>query len=290
MAGAASDPIVERLRAALSDRYEIGGELGRGGNARILRGRDRRDGRLVAVKTLRPEIARAIGPDRFLREIDIARGLDHPHIVPLLDSDESAGILWYAMPLIEGGSLRTLLARDGQLSLPLALRITADVVVALDYAHARRIVHRDLAPGNILNGSAATMVTDFGVARAIDAAARQPLTESGIVVGTPAYTSPEQARDAKRVDGRADLYGLGCVLYEMLAGAPPFHGATPQAVLARHLSDPVPPLRTVRPDVPPPLEQLVGSMLAKDPADRPQTAAALGRTLRDLGGEPTARA
>jgi len=167
--------------------------------------------------------------------------------------------------------------------------MTADVAAALDYAHVRHIVHRDLAPANILVGTVATMVTDFGVARAIDAAARQPLTESGIVVGTPAYTSPEQARDAKRVDARADLYGLGCVLYEMLAGTPPFHGATPQAVLARHLSDPVPPLRTVRPDVPPPLEDLVFAMLAKDPADRPQTAAALGQTLHELEDGPPRR-
>jgi len=280
MAPAMGDPVIERLRVALGDRYDISDELGRGGNARIFRSRDRRDARAVAIKALRPEIAGALGPDRFVREMDIATRLHHAQIVPLLDSGNAGGILWYAMPLIEGGSLLHHLEREGRLPVPSAVRIARDVAAALDYAHTHGVVHRDITPGNILLSGTATLVTDFGVARAIDEAARQPLTDSGIVVGTPAYISPEQARDAKRVDHRTDIYALGCVLYEMLAGDPPFHGATPHAVLARHAADPVPPLRTVRPEVSPGLEAVVLHALAKQPPDRPPTAAALRDALR----------
>src|SRR6266513_2312776 len=192
------------------------------------------DRRPVAIKVLRPEIAAALGPERFLREIELAARLTHPHILPLHDSGQAGGSLYYVMPYIEGESLRDRLEREGQLPLEEALRITREVASALSYAHSHDVVHRDIKPENILLSGGEAVVADFGIARAITQAAGTRLTETGIRVGTPAYMSPEQAMAQQHIDGRADIYALGCVLYEMLAGHPPFLGTTAQEILARH--------------------------------------------------------
>ncbi len=240
---------------------------------------DLRHDRPVALKVLRPELAASLGPDRFLQEIRIAARLQHPHILPVHDSGEAAGRLWYTMPYVAGESLRHRMAREGQLALDLAVRIATQVLGALGHAHAHGVIHRDIKPENILLQGDEAMVADFGVARAITAAGHDRLTETGLALGTPAYMSPEQATGARELDGRSDLYALGCVLYEMLAGQPPFVGVTAQQLLARHAMDPVPPLRTVRAAVPEGVERSVMRALAKVPADRFRTAAAFAEAL-----------
>ena len=261
------------LAAALADRYRVERELGRGGMATVYLAHDLRHDRPVALKVLRPELAASLGPERFLQEIRIAARLQHPHILPVHDSGEAAGRLWYTMPYVEGESLRQRMAREGQLPLDQAVRIATQVLSALGYAHAHGVIHRDIKPENILLEGDEAVVADFGVARAITAAGQDRLTETGLALGTPAYMSPEQAAASRELDGRSDLYALGCVLYEMLAGQPPFVGATAQQLLARHAMDPVPPLRTVRATVPEGVEQSVMRALAKVPADRFPTAA-----------------
>src|SRR2546422_370495 len=278
-----SDPDVAntfaQLRAALADRYALERELGRGGMATVYLARDLKHGRPVAIKVLRPEIAAALGPERFLREIEVAARLTHPHILPLHDSGQAAGFLYYVMPYIERESLRDRLEREGQLPLEEALRITREVASALSYAHSHDVVHRDIKPENILLSGGEAVVADFGIARAITQAGGRGLTETGIPVGTPAYMSPEQASGQSRIDGRADIYALGCTLYEMLAGDPPFLASTPQAVLARQSLDPVPRLHTVRQTVPSFVEQAITKALAKVPADRFATAAQFAEAL-----------
>jgi eukaryotic-like serine/threonine-protein kinase len=244
---------------------------------------DIRHDRPVALKVLRPELAASLGPERFLLEIRIAARLRHPHILPVHDSGEAASRLWYTMPYVEGESLRQLLAREGQLPLDRALRIATQVLSALGYAHAHGVIHRDIKPENILLEDDQAVVADFGVARAISAAGQDRLTETGLALGTPAYMSPEQATASRELDGRSDLYALGCVLYEMLAGQPPFVGATAQQLLARHAIDPIPPLRTVRDTVPAGVEQSVTRALAKVPADRFATAADFADALTRAG-------
>jgi serine/threonine-protein kinase len=271
--------VQEDLRDALADRYTLERELGRGGMATVYLAHDLRHDRPVALKVLRPELAASLGPERFLREIKTAARLHHPHILPVHDSGEAAGRLWYTMPFVEGESLRQRLAREGQLPLDRALRIATEVLSALGYAHARGVVHRDIKPENILLEGDEAVVADFGVARAINAAGDERLTETGLALGTPAYMSPEQAAASKELDGRSDLYALGCVLYEMLAGQPPFVGSTAQQLLARHAIDPVPPIRTVRHTVPESVEQSVMRALAKVPADRFPTAASFAQAL-----------
>jgi serine/threonine-protein kinase len=229
--------------------------------------------RPVALKVLSPDLASALGTDRFLREIDIAARLTHPHILPLHDSGEADGLLYYVMPCVEGESLRGRLIRERQLPLEDALRITRQVADALDYAHSRDVVHRDIKPENILFQAGHAVVSDFGIARAIKVAGEGRVTGTGITVGTLGYMSPEQARGIDELDGRSDLYSLGCVLYEMLAGDPPFTGWSAQAILARQVLEPLPRLRTVRDTVPDWLEQAVTRALAKAPADRFATAA-----------------
>jgi len=268
-----------RLRTALADRYTIERELGHGGAALVYLAHDLKHHRQVAVKVLRPALAAAIGPDRFLREIEIAARLSHPHILPLYDSGATETIVYYMMPVVEGESLRDRITREGQLPLEEALRIAGQVADALAYAHGHNVVHRDIKPENILLASGEALVADFGIARAIGVAAGDQLTETGLAVGTPAYMSPEQAAGDATIDGRTDIYALGCVLYEMLAGQPPFTGATAQAVLARHAVDPVPPLHTIRPDLPAALDRTVLRALAKAPADRFTSAAALKAAL-----------
>ena len=248
--------------------------------ATVYLARDRKHGRPVAIKVLRGEIATALGPERFLREIEIAAGLTHPHILPLHDSGQVDGFLYYVMPFVEGESLRGRLEREQQLPLEDALQITREVADALSFAHSRDVVHRDIKPENILFQAGHAVVSDFGIARAITAAASGTRTEAGIPIGTPGYMSPEQAAAELHLDGRSDVYSLGCVLYEMLAGGPPFTGPTPQAVLARHSLDPVPALRTVRQAVPLAVEQAVMKALEKMPADRFTTATEFADALR----------
>ena len=269
--------------AALADRYRVERELGRGGMATVYLAHDLRHDRPIALKVLRPELAATLGPERFLQEIRISARLRHPHILPVHDSGEAAGRLWYTMPYVEGESLRQRMAREGQLSLEGAVRIAIQVLSALGYAHAHDVIHRDIKPENILLEGDEAVVADFGVARAISAAGPDRLTETGFALGTPAYMSPEQAAATRELDGRSDLYGVGCVLYEMLAGQPPFGGVTAQQLVARHAMDPVPPLRTVRAGVPEGVERSVMRALAKVPADRFRTAAEFAEALAAPG-------
>jgi eukaryotic-like serine/threonine-protein kinase len=273
-----SSPLVDALR----DRYLFERELGRGGMAIVFLARDRKHDRPVALKTLRPELIPALGPDRFLREIRIAAQLQHPNILPLHDSGEVNGLLYYVMPFVEGESVRARLEREGQLPLEDALHIARQVADALAYAHGQGVVHRDIKPENILLSGEHAVVADFGIARAITAAGGERLTETGLAVGTAAYMSPEQAAADSRIDGRSDIYSLGCVLYEMVAGEPPFRGPSAQAVIARKLTDPVPPLRTVRESVPAQLEQVIMKAMSRAPADRFPSASRLAEALEQL--------
>jgi tetratricopeptide (TPR) repeat protein len=267
---------------ALSARYEIERELGRGGMATVYLARDLKHDRWVALKVLHPELAHALGPERFLREIRTTARLDHPHILPVLDSGEAGGLLWYTMPYVRGESLRDRLRRETQLPVEAALDIARQVATALDYAHREGVVHRDLKPENILLAEGQARVADFGVARALDVGTGGKLTETGMAVGTPAYMSPEQA-SAGPVDGRSDVYALGCVLYEMLAGEPPYTGPTAQAIVAKRLSDPVPSVRRLREELPEELDAALRRALAKAPADRFATAAEFAQALAERG-------
>jgi serine/threonine-protein kinase len=267
------------LRGALQGRYTIERELGRGGMATVHLARDLRHDRWVALKVLRTELRSALGPERFQREIHVAGRLAHPHILPLFESGEAAGNLWYTMPYVDGASLRQRLQREPQLPVGEAIRIATQVAEALDHAHQQGIVHRDIKPENILLEGERALVTDFGIARALDAAGGEKLTQTGLALGTPTYMSPEQAAASSRLDARSDIYALGCVTYEMLAGSPPFTGPTGQAILARHAVDPVPPLHTVRATVPEAVEEAIERALAKVPADRFATAGEFARAL-----------
>jgi TolB-like protein/tetratricopeptide (TPR) repeat protein len=275
-----------RVATALAGRYRIEGELGRGGTATVFLAHDLRHGRPVAVKVLYPELAASLGSDRFLREVEIAASLTHPHILPLYDSGESDGFLYYVMPYVEGESLRHRLRREIQMPVEEALRIACEVAEALGYAHQCGIVHRDIKPENILLEGDHAVVADFGVARAIETAASERLTETGLAVGTAVYMSPEQAGGTGRVDGRSDVYSLGCVLFEMLAGEPPFGGGTPQAVIAKHMQAPVPDLRVVRPAVTARLRAVVQTALAKVPADRFPSAETFAEALASTAAKP----
>jgi tetratricopeptide (TPR) repeat protein len=255
----------------LAGRYTIERELGRGGMATVYLAHDLRHRRSVAVKILRPEVAVILGSDRFLREIEIAARLTHPHILPLHDSGEAGDLLYYVMPFIGGESLRDRIRREGRLPVEAAVRITREVADALSYAHGQGVVHRDIKPGNILLEAGHAVVSDFGVARAVSEAAGDEITTSGLVVGTPMYMSPEQVAGS-RVDGRSDVYSLGCVLYEMLAGHPPFTGPTAQAIAAEHIQRPVPSLEAERADIPKPVVAALERALDKEPAERFQTA------------------
>ena len=270
---------VARLRAALADRYAIERELGRGGMATVYLASDLKHRRTVAIKVLRPEIASLLGPDRFVREVEIAARLNHPHILALHDSGDADGFLFYVMPYVAGESLRHRLDREKQLSLDEALAITRQVASALAHAHARNVIHRDVKPENILLHEGEAMVTDFGIALAVSAAADDRLTQTGIAVGTPAYMSPEQAASERALDARSDVYSLGCVLYEMLAGEPPYTGSTAQVLIAKRLVDPVPAVRRLRAAVPVGVEQALTKALAKVPADRWASALAFAEAL-----------
>jgi eukaryotic-like serine/threonine-protein kinase len=278
--------VLDRLQSALANRYLLERELGRGGMATVYLAHDLKHDRRVALKVLHPELGMALGPERFLREIQYTARLQHPHILTVLDSGESAGLLWYTMPYVEGESLRDRLRREVQLDLPDAVRIASEVSEALGYAHEHGVVHRDIKPENVLLAKDQALVADFGIAKALDAAGGEKLTETGLSVGTPAYMSPEQAADSRKLDGRSDLYALGCVLYEMLAGQPPFTGPTAQSILARHAVDPVPSLRSIRQTVPRGLESAMMKAMAKVPADRYATAAQFAEALAKPDSKP----
>lgn len=276
-----------RLQVALTGRYTVEVELGRGGMATVYLASDLKHHRRVAIKVLRPEIAAALGPERFLREIETAARLNHPHILSLHDSGEANGLLYYVMPYVEGETLRERLKRENQLALDDVLQITREVADALGYAHSLGLVHRDIKPENILFQAGHAVVSDFGIARAVSISGREQLTATGIAVGTPAYMSPQQAAGVRELDPRSDLYSLGCVVYEMLVGEPPFTGPSAQAVLARHTLDPVPPLRTVRKSVPAHVERAVMKALEKVPADRFRTASEFAAAICSaVGPEP----
>ncbi len=242
---------------------------------------DRKHDRRVALKVLAPELARSLGTRRFHREISIAARLSHPHIAPLHESGQAGAFLYYTMPFIEGGSLRDRL-NAGPLPVAEALGLGIEVADALGYAHGRGIVHRDVKPENILLPGGHAVIVDFGIARAISAAStEEPITETGLIVGTASYVSPEQAA-GEALDGRSDLYSLGCVVYEMLAGDPPYGGASTQAVIARHLAAPVPDLCIMRPEAPPSLAAVLRRALAKAPGDRFSTAGEMAESLREV--------
>jgi serine/threonine-protein kinase len=274
------------LTAALAERYAVERALGRGGMATVYLAEDRKHRRKVAIKVLRPDLAVQLGAERFLREIGIAALLTHPHILPLIDSGEAAGSLYYVMPYVPGESLRHRLMREQRLPMRDAIRTALDVGGALDYAHRQGFIHRDIKPENILLADGHAMVADFGIARAISAAGAagaESVTEVGLAIGTPAYMSPEQASAERELDARSDLYSLACVLFEMLTGEPPFAGPSARAVIARQVTEQPRPVRALRPDTPPAVEQALARALAKDPAHRFATVAAFTEAL-EAGG------
>ncbi len=296
---------LDSLKNALADRYTIVRELGAGGMATVYLAHDIRHNRKVAVKVLRPELAAALGTERFLNEIKVTANLNHPHILPLLDSGTAASgtsgqsdsmgpgeFLYYVMPFVEGESLRQRLDREKQLSIEASLEITKSVARALDYAHRHNVIHRDIKPGNILFQDGEAVVADFGIAFALDSACGKRLTETGLSLGTPAYMSPEQASGERTIDGRSDVYSLACVLYEMLAGDPPFTASSQWALLAKHVTDTAPPITTVRPSVPQAVANAIARSLGKSPSDRFETAQlfAEGLTSQDAPVEPSAKA
>src|SRR5881396_3728803 len=269
---------LERLNAALAGRYAVERELGSGGMATVYLADDLKHRRQVAVKVLRPELAAAIGPDRFLREIEIAAKLNHPHILALYDSGRADEFLFYVMPYVKGQSLRHRLHREKPLPIEEAIAVTRDAALALDHAHAQGVIHRDVKPENILLYEGEAMVADFGIALAVSGTAGR-LTERGVWVGTPEYMSPEQALGEESLDARSDVYSLGCVLYELLVGEPPYTGPTAQAVIAKRLAGPAPGVRRLRATVPGGVEQVLLKALATAPADRFASAAAFAEAL-----------
>ena len=279
------------LQETLGDGYSIERELGGGGMSRVFVAREREFGRLVVVKVLPPEVAAAVSTERFRREIHVAASLRHPHIVPLLNAGETDGIVFYTMPLIEGESLRARIAREAELPIGDCVRIAQQVADALAYAHARGVIHRDIKPDNVLLDGRNAVVTDFGVAKALGAASTEMrITSTGVVVGTPAYMAPEQAAGDSHIDARTDIYGFGVLLYEMLAGVPPFSAPTTQAMLAAHVARAPEPVDRLRTSVPAPLAALVMRCLEKRPADRPQSAEAIVRELDAMGPSTTSAA
>ena len=273
--------VPEALSAAFGDRYTIDRVLGRGGMATVYVAQDLRHKRQVAIKVLRPDVAAAIGAERFLREIAIAARLTHPHVLPLIDSGRAAGFLYYVMPYVRGETLRQRLVREQRLPLKDALAMARELGAGLDYAHREGFVHRDVKPENVLLADGHAVLADFGIARAIFQAGGEHVTEVGLAIGTPEYMSPEQAAGDRELDGRCDVYALACVIYEMLAGAPPFSGDSARAIVAKHLSEPPTPLRARRPDAPAAVEQALARALAKDPADRFATIAEFTTALEE---------
>ncbi len=281
---------LDRLKAALADRYRFQRVVGTGGMATVYLAEDLKHHRQVAIKVLKPELAAILGPERFLREIEIAATLNHPNISPLYDSGDAAGLLHYVMPYLEGGSLRERLNRERQLSIEDAIQVTREVGDALAYAHSRGIVHRDIKPENVLFQAGHAVLSDFGIARAVSVADGRNLTEPGMAVGTSTYMSPEQVSGGPDVDARSDIYGLACVLYEMLAGQPPFTGPTAESVMRQHLAAAPPSVSVIRPAVPGPVDAALQRAMAKTAADRFTTAAAFVTALTTARLAPGTRA
>jgi serine/threonine protein kinase/Flp pilus assembly protein TadD len=271
--------VADRLHTALADRYRFEREVGRGGMATVYLAQDLKHRRPVAVKVLHPYLSANIGSDRFLREIEIAAALNHPHILPLMDSGTADGFLYYVMPFVEGDSLRDRLAREGRLPVAEAVELTRKVAGALAYAHARGVVHRDVKPENVMLHEGEAVVTDFGIAKAVSTEGLDHLTQTGTSVGTPAYMSPEQASGDQELDGRSDIYSLGCMLYEMLTGEPPFTGPTVQAVIVRRFTETPRPVRALRPEVPEEVERALARALARTPGERFAAAAQFAQAL-----------
>ena len=286
------DPIT-RLNAALQGRYRIEREIGEGGMATVYLADDLKHERKVALKVLKPELAAVVGAERFLAEIKTTANLQHPHILPLHDSGEAEGFLYYVMPYVEGDTLRDKIDREKQLPVEEAMRITSDLAEALDHAHRHGVVHRDIKPANVLLSDGRPLIADFGIALAVAQAGGGRVTETGLSVGTPHYMSPEQATGDRDVDPRTDVYALGCVLYEMLTGDPPYQGSTAQAVLAKILTDPAPAPAKVRGSIRPNVDAAIRKALEKLPADRFTGAQEFARALGDAGfrhGEEVAAA
>jgi len=282
--------MLDRLKASISDRYEIIKELGRGGMATVYLAMDVKHEREVAIKVLLPELSATIGAERFEREIKVAAKLQHPNILGLFDSGEAGGLLFYVMPFVKGESLRDRLDREGQLPVEDAIQLTLEVADALGFAHQQNIVHRDIKPENVMISNGHALVADFGIARAVEEGGAAKLTQTGMAVGTPVYMSPEQAVGEK-VGPTADIYSLGCMLYEMLAGEPPFTGKNATQIMARHAMEQVPSVRIVRQSVPEEVEEAIFAALGKSPADRPQTCAQFTEILgMPLGATSTMRA
>jgi serine/threonine protein kinase/Tol biopolymer transport system component len=269
----------ERLRASLADRYRLERELGAGGMATVYLAHDLKHERDVAIKVLHPDLGAALGGERFLSEIRTTARLQHPHILPLLDSGDAGGLLYYVMPLVTGETLRTRLERERQLPLADAVRIAREVASALDYAHRQGVIHRDIKPENILLHDGQALVADFGIALAVQSAGGARMTQTGLSLGTPQYMSPEQAMGEKQIDARSDVYALAAVTYEMLAGDPPFTGGSVQAIVAKIMTEKPTPVHTLRDTVPEHVEAAVHTGLAKLPADRFATAAEFGTAL-----------
>jgi eukaryotic-like serine/threonine-protein kinase len=266
------------VREAFAGRYEVEREIGKGGNARIFLARGP-DGQAVALKILHPELLVSVAADRFLREIKLASQLNHPHIAHLLDSGERDWLVYYVMTFVEGSTLREVMSQRGRLSVQDVLRIADDLLDALEHAHGQGIIHRDVKPENVVISPNGAVLLDFGIARAVWASGSDRLTRSGIAVGTSTYMSPEQITALQEIDLRSDLYSLACVLFEALAGRPPFEHRNEAVVLQMHLTQPAPDLRALRPDIPAELAAGIGRAMAKAPADRWQTAGAMRDAL-----------
>jgi len=271
--------LLERLQPSLGQRYALAGELGEGGMAIVFRATDLKHERDVAVKVLRPELSAVVGADRFLREIRVTARLQHPHILPLYDSGVAGDLLYYVMPLVRGESLRDRLTRERQLPVREAIHIATVIAGALDYAHRQGVLHRDIKPENILLHDGQPVLGDFGIALAVATAGGDRLTHSGLVIGTPSYMSPEQVSGDASIDGRSDIYALGCVAYEMLAGEPPFAGPTARAVMAAVMTKDARSLRERRHTVPEGVAGAIHRALKPLPADRYPTAADFGSAL-----------
>jgi TolB-like protein len=271
---------LDRLREGLAGKYRIERELGRGGMATVYLAVDDHHDRSVALKVLHPDLAATIGSERFEREVKLAAKLQHPHILSVYDSGDAGGLLWYTMPFVEGESLRDRMSREGQLPIPDAMRIARESALALDYAHRNGVVHRDIKPENILLSDGQAIVADFGIARAV--ADEHGLTQTGMAIGTPGYMSPEQATGERVIDARTDIYALGCVLYEMIAGEQPITGPNAQSIIARKMTETPRALTTIRNTVPPALSHLVDAMVARSAADRPASAKAVATTLEEI--------
>ena len=266
------------VRQAFDGRYQVESEIGRGGNARIFLARDP-EGRQVALKILHPELLVSVAADRFLREIKLASQLNHPHIARLLDSGERDWLVYYVMDFVDGQTLRERLDSSRQLSIGETLRIASDLLDALDHAHQQGIIHRDVKPANVVLSAQGAILLDFGIARAVVASGSDQLTRSGIAVGTSTYMSPEQITAVTDIDHRCDLYSMGCVLYECLAGQAPYVHRNEAVVLQLHLTQPAPDVRTLRGDTPPELATAIAKAMAKAPSDRWRSAAEMRETL-----------